>query len=73
MTSFIIDEMYLMQVPKGCYLSELHQQLAKVVRSKPASKLPIMEDEAEDPKVSFVNFFDLIHKEVKGNFIIFEL
>jgi len=40
------------EVPKGCYLSELHQQLEKVVRSKPASKLPIMEDEAEDPKLS---------------------
>jgi len=40
------------EVPKGCWLSELHTQLGKVVRSKPASKLPIMEDEAEDPKLS---------------------
>lgn len=42
----------LFQVPKGCYLSELHQQLGKVVRSNPTTKLPVMEDEAEDPKVS---------------------
>merc|ERR1712110_803709 len=40
------------EVPKGCYLSELHQQLGKVVRSKPSTKLPVMEDEAEDPKLS---------------------
>ena len=40
-----------MQVPKGCWLSELHTQLGKVVLAKPASKVPIMEDEAEDPKV----------------------
>ena len=43
----------LFQVPKGCYLSELHQQLGKVVRSNPTTKLPVMEDEAEDPKVSY--------------------
>lgn len=40
------------EVPKGCYLSELHQQLGKVVRSNPTTKLPVMEDEAEDPKLS---------------------
>ena len=43
----------IFQVPKGCYLSELHQQLGKVVRSNPTTKLPVMEDEAEDPKVSY--------------------
>ena len=43
------------QVPKGCWLSELHAQLGKVVRSKPASKVPIMEDEAEDPKVGILH------------------
>lgn len=40
------------EVPKGCYLSELHEQLGKVVRSNPTTKLPVMEDEAEDPKLS---------------------
>merc|ERR1711981_1384647 len=40
------------QVPKDSYLSELHQQLGNVVRSKPGSKVPLMEDEAEDPKGS---------------------
>lgn len=39
-------------VPRGCYLTELHQQLGKVVSSKPTEKLPIMEDEAEDPMLS---------------------
>merc|ERR1712141_228376 len=39
-------------VPRGCYLTELHQQLGKVVNSKPTEKLPVMEDEAEDPMLS---------------------
>ena len=36
---------------KQCYLSELHQQLEKVVKSNPTSRATVMEDEAEDPKV----------------------
>ena len=38
-------------MPKQCYLSELHQQLEKVVKSNPTSRATVMEDEAEDPKV----------------------
>jgi polo-like kinase 1 len=39
--------------PKDCYLSELHKQLAAVIASCPATRqTPIMEDEAEDPKVA---------------------
>merc|ERR1719479_412580 len=33
-------------------LQELHKQLASVIAKNPASKVPIMEDEAEDPKLS---------------------
>ena len=39
--------------PKDCYLSDLHKQLAAVIASHPTSRVtPIMEDEAEDPKVA---------------------
>jgi len=40
------------EIPKQCYLSELHQQLEKVVKSNPTSRATVMEDEAEDPKLS---------------------
>eukprot|EP00092_Neocalanus_flemingeri_P004714 GFUD01005079.1.p1 GENE.GFUD01005079.1~~GFUD01005079.1.p1 ORF type:complete len:583 (+),score=174.31 GFUD01005079.1:133-1881(+) len=36
--------------PSDCYLSELHKQLAQLIASKPGSRNPPMEDEAEDPK-----------------------
>jgi len=36
--------------PSDCYLSELHKQLAQLIDSKPGSRVPPMEDEAEDPK-----------------------
>jgi len=36
--------------PSDCYLSELHKQLAQLIASKPGSRNPSMEDEAEDPK-----------------------
>lgn len=36
--------------PSDCYLSELHKQLAQLIDSKPGSRVPSMEDEAEDPK-----------------------
>lgn len=36
--------------PSDCYLSELHKQLAQLIESKPGSRVPSMEDEAEDPK-----------------------
>merc|ERR1712183_105341 len=36
--------------PSDCYLSELHKQLKKLIASKPGSRNPPMEDEAEDPK-----------------------
>ena len=36
--------------PKDSYLSELHKQLSEVMASKPSAKVPVMEDEAEDPK-----------------------
>jgi len=36
--------------PSDCYLSELHKQLAQLIDSKPGSRNPPMEDEAEDPK-----------------------
>lgn len=39
--------------PKDCYLSELRKQLAAVIATNPASRVtPIMEDEAEDPRVA---------------------
>lgn len=39
--------------PKDCYLSELQKQLAAVLASNPACRAtPILEDEAEDPKVA---------------------
>jgi polo-like kinase 1 len=39
--------------PKDCYLSELHKLLSSVVASNPSTRVtPIMEDEAEDPKVA---------------------
>ena len=56
-----------LQVPKDSYLSELHQQLGKVVRSKPAAKLPIMEDEAEDPKVGILCFPVTIFHPILGS------
>ena len=40
---------------KQCYLSELHQQLEKVVKSNPTSRATVMEDEAEDPKVKITS------------------
>jgi len=40
------------EMPKQCYLVELHQQLEKVVKSNPTSRATVMEDEAEDPKLS---------------------
>jgi len=36
--------------PSDCYLSELHKQLAQLIGTKPGSRNPPMEDEAEDPK-----------------------
>jgi len=36
--------------PSDCYLSELHKQLAQLIATKPGSRNPPMEDEAEDPK-----------------------
>lgn len=33
-----------------CYLSEATKQLAQLIDSKPGSRIPPMEDEAEDPK-----------------------
>lgn len=39
-------------VPKDSYLADLHRQLAAVLRSNPAKKMPITEDEIEDPKCS---------------------
>jgi len=36
--------------PADCYLSELHKQLGQLINTKPGSKVPVMEDEAEDPK-----------------------
>jgi len=36
--------------PSDCYLSELHKQLAQLFATKPGSRNPPMEDEAEDPK-----------------------
>jgi len=36
--------------PSDCYLSELHKQLAQLIATKPGSRNPSMEDEAEDPK-----------------------
>ena len=36
--------------PSDCYLVELQKQLKSLVDSKPSSKYPLMEDEAEDPK-----------------------
>ena len=39
--------------PKDCYLSDLRKQLAAVIATNPAARVtPIMEDEAEDPKVA---------------------
>ena len=39
--------------PKDCYLSELRKQLSAVIATNPASRAtPILEDEAEDPKVA---------------------
>ncbi len=39
--------------PKDCYLSDLHKQLTAVIASSPSNRVsPIMEDEAEDPKVA---------------------
>jgi hypothetical protein len=37
--------------PADCYLSELHSQLKKLVESRPGHRVPVQEDEAEDPKV----------------------
>ena len=65
-------------MPKQCYLSELHQQLEKVVKSNPTSRATVMEDEAEDPKVkityhifsSIVDIFKVYytkHKYMKTN------
>jgi len=36
--------------PSDCYLSDLHTQLAKLIASRPGSRNPPMEEEAEDPK-----------------------
>jgi len=36
--------------PSDCYLSDLHKQLAQLIATKPGSRNPPMEDEAEDPK-----------------------
>jgi len=36
--------------PADCYLSDLHQQLKKLVESRPAHRPQVQEDEAEDPK-----------------------
>jgi polo-like kinase 1 len=36
--------------PNDCYLSEMHKQLKSVVDSRPATKFPVMQEEAEDPK-----------------------
>merc|ERR1712109_336288 len=38
------------EIPKQCYLSELHQQLEKVVKSNPSARISNQEEECEDPK-----------------------